>query len=698
MKTNLKGFIMGKFGLFGLAALVAAVFALGSCEQPGDSVTDTDLNKATVTGVTITPVSAEEPLTVARGGTIAFEATVDGENEPSQNVDWSVDGSDNENTFITDGVLNVAADESSEVLTVRATSTADSSQYDEVTVIVNSEIATVTTVTVTPATTTVARGESVLFTVEVTGTYNPAATVTWTIAETTIAEGTAFSGNTLNVDADENTETLTITATSTVTPTILSDPVTITVTASPVNDGGNNGEDDGEDGTTVEDPSDTIDDDPSNDVDDDNSNNLLDGTTDDDGNILIASVATFAKIGNADEIKFPLNGKYKQIADITIGTSDSWTPIGTIDSTSTTNAFTGTFDGNNNKIIADNLTYNSAFSFFGTTNGAELKNIHIEGSITISETSAGNTYLSGIATFAKDTDITNCSNAANLIGKMTSTGGVAGIVGRIGGTSTIDGCVNSGTITSGGQYAGGIVANQNTTIAVVIQNCFNSGNITSSYVSIPYVGGIVGVTAAGYKIIACKNSGQITIPSEANGTSYAGGIAGNVAGAYSTLGAHIIACYNIGSFVVIGETQTQQVQDCYVGGIAGAVGSAASSIIACYSLGAITDQSTQKIETTTGSKAYAPLFGGIIGKCTWGSNNSATPTDCYWKVDGVNYGIGAKYSDNKTSSSADSGCTQFNDSAPTGTGWGTGHNFESNQYWENLGDGSTTFPKLWWEE
>jgi len=86
---------------------------------------------------------------------------------------------------------------------------------------------TVTGVTVSPSTASVAKGGTQQFSASVTGTGNPATTVTWTV-EGGIT-GTSITDGLLTVAADETATTLTVTATSTVT-TSVSGTATVTVT------------------------------------------------------------------------------------------------------------------------------------------------------------------------------------------------------------------------------------------------------------------------------------------------------------------------------------------------------------------------------------------------------------------------------------------------------------------------------------
>ncbi|MEQ2457530.1 InlB B-repeat-containing protein, partial [Flavonifractor hominis] len=94
-------------------------------QMPAKDVTITavfEQDTPVVTGVTVSPDTAS----VQVGTTRQFNAVVTGENEPSQAVTWSVEGTENPGTTISDdGLLTVAEDETAETLTVTATSVAD---------------------------------------------------------------------------------------------------------------------------------------------------------------------------------------------------------------------------------------------------------------------------------------------------------------------------------------------------------------------------------------------------------------------------------------------------------------------------------------------------------------------------------------------------------------------------------------------
>jgi len=173
--------------------------------------------QATVTGVTVDGPSS---VTVARGGTHAFTATVAGTNDPPQTVTWAIVQTNrhaqttiNANT----GVLSVAASETLATLTIRATSTLDPTRSGTIAVIVIAPYATVTGVTVDPETVAVARGGTHAFTATVAGTNNPPQTVTWAIVQTNTHAQTTINATSgvLSVAADETLTWLTVRATST---------------------------------------------------------------------------------------------------------------------------------------------------------------------------------------------------------------------------------------------------------------------------------------------------------------------------------------------------------------------------------------------------------------------------------------------------------------------------------------------------
>ena len=164
-----------------------------------------------IANVTVDPNTAE----VEVGETQKFNATVTGKGDYyNRSVVWTVSGSSNAGTFISsNGVLTVATDETAATLTVTATAVGNSGKSADATVTVK-QPATITGVTVAPATATVEAGKTQQFTATVIGTGDYNEKVTWTVSGNKSAGTTISTTGVLTVAADETAATLTVTATA----------------------------------------------------------------------------------------------------------------------------------------------------------------------------------------------------------------------------------------------------------------------------------------------------------------------------------------------------------------------------------------------------------------------------------------------------------------------------------------------------
>ena len=199
------------------AALIPLLF-FTACPNLND-----EPDNPTVTGVTVSPTTA----TVAKGRTQQFTAAVSGDNNPAQTVTWTVEGGGTGTSISAGGLLSVGANETAATLTVKATSTVDTSKSGTASVTVSSSGQT-PGVTVSPATPNVVKGTTQQFTATVSGT--TAQTVTWTVEGG--GDGTGISaGGLLSVGANETATTLTVKATSTADPSKFG-TATVTVYAS----------------------------------------------------------------------------------------------------------------------------------------------------------------------------------------------------------------------------------------------------------------------------------------------------------------------------------------------------------------------------------------------------------------------------------------------------------------------------------
>ena len=192
--------------------------------------------------------------------------------------------------------------------------------------------------------------------------------------------------------------------------------------------------------------------------------------------------------------------------------SDTWTPISNV--TYPADAFAGTFDGNGHTISG----LNGSNGLFGFVNGATIKNLKVEGTI-----SGPTTGIGGIVgkTQGKVT-ITNCSFTGSVSATNSGSSNAAGgIVGRVNaGTLKVENCANHATVTAEKASAAGIIGYGGSN-KVTITNCYNDGAISGQW----YPSGICAQNTNNKSTIQeCFNSGSI---SNTNGGTYHAGISAN---------------------------------------------------------------------------------------------------------------------------------------------------------------------------
>ncbi len=354
----------------------------------------------------------------------------------------------------------------------------------------------------------------------------------------------------------------------------------------------------------------------------------------------------------------------KEGEDITVTASNL---AGIRNTSSATNVFKGTFDGNGFSIkisvSSSDASALSGMSVFPGAAGATFKNLTIDGNITATGDAFNSTTAENIASFVGkplgNLTFENCTNLANITANRTA----GGIVGFTNGHSiTLIGCVNGRRgqnlgriecndldIADYAEYAygtGGIIGFSSN--AITIESCKNEGNITGGY----NVGGIVGKTSSTTAIYNCANNGEIFADahwsseseyanSKGEGTFrkvYVGGIIGQVGESGSL---KMYASYNSGRIVGYGSI---------VGGLAGSVGSliladsgnkkdtgkaGAQSVIAyCYNSGDVFSAGENssynhrsvgagigEIVGVAREQLSGSLVGGIVGFIAWGDIN-----------------------------------------------------------------------------
>ena len=189
------------------------------------------------------------------------------------------------------------------------------------------------------------------------------------------------------------------------------------------------------------------------------------------------------------------NGEKNLCAKLTadIQLSENWTPFAPGDE-DIRNAFGGTFDGNNH--IIKNLTVTNDDGLFASVNGATIKNLKVEGTISNNDS----TGVGGIVGKTQGTvTIKNCAFSGSVSSENNkSSAGVGGIVGIVNnGKLLLENCYSTADVHSG-NCAGGILGRV-TAKGTTIKNSFSTGAITGKA-----KGGIVGsMTKSGSSASNC---------------------------------------------------------------------------------------------------------------------------------------------------------------------------------------------------
>ena len=270
------------------------------------------------------------------------------------------------------------------------------------------------------------------------------------------------------------------------------------------------------------------------------------------------------------------------------------------------------------KIAFENCVNNGAIAETGTNAycagiicRSDLELTTFTGCINNATISSGKDQAGGMLAYAAKGAFVfeSCVNNGVIAPTVGKAGGLAGNIncndadGAKGYFITVTNCVNNANLTAGGdgQYAAGMLAQAQNTLALNVTNCVNYGDITATHNS----GGIIGQTnTALMKIAFCENFGNVTVTSD----QYAGGIVGYAHGVkvttYSaeTFDYTNIVEYNINHGDITGDYR--------VGGIVGSFGgSDTRGIWLCQNninLGNVTSMGTGTSESNN-------CVGGIVG-------------------------------------------------------------------------------------
>ena len=240
-----------------------------------------------------------------------------------------------------------------------------------------------------------------------------------------------------------------------------------------------------------------------------------------------------------------------------------------------TNYFSGTFDGQgytiSNLVIDSSLQY---VGIFGYSEGATIKNVVMDSSCSITSSSSSSLSLGGIiGSYYSDNSLCVTENVVNMAsvifngnasGLSLHFGGIVGCLSSSTYEVIVKNCANYGSVSNKGtskySYIGGIVgySHESASELISIQNCFNYGTITNNNTksSFQYTGGIIGF--ADYTHVEnCVNSGKVT-------SSYSSGYIGGIAG-YVSFFSQVSNCYwdKDGSQSAYGSMNSGSISECY---------------------------------------------------------------------------------------------------------------------------------------
>ncbi len=250
----------------------------------------------------------------------------------------------------------------------------------------------------------------------------------------------------------------------------------------------------------------------------------------------------FANLVNGTDGKTAVNFAGKTV---TLGTSidltiTEWVPIGT-----SSNNFSGTFDGGNNEISNLNITSDliQHVGLFGYVSNATINDVAVEVDILIDNYQGTNALnIGAIAGYANASTFNNTDSSGSVVAKATKVDAdsgssvyAGGIIGYTGGVTNLTDCDSTVTLDCESQwtspdfganskvFAGGMVGYFT---AAAINDCTYTGKIIGKAVLNAEVGGIAGYGGDGSNKTEINGCTVIADISGESYRSYVGGIYG----------------------------------------------------------------------------------------------------------------------------------------------------------------------------
>ena len=216
------------------------------------------------------------------------------------------------------------------------------------------------------------------------------------------------------------------------------------------------------------------------------------------------------------------------------------------------------------------------------------------------------------ASYNSSVSMKNCTNEGSVSNNgKTTAGGLIGWLNNSSYATEISYCTNKGSVTSGNDYAGGIIGADDGTGFGTVSNAHNFGAITGGR----YAGGIVGRTRRQMKLLNCVNESSATITTTTNNKKEADTCAGGIIGKNQDARQVVIEnCTNNGSVKASRD---------YAGGIMGYLDASKS--------GATFKNCVNNGSVKNGVSTGAWYAGGILAAS--GNDNPVTFENCRNNVD-----------------------------------------------------------------
>jgi hypothetical protein len=327
----------------------------------------------------------------------------------------------------------------------------------------------------------------------------------------------------------------------------------------------------------------------------------------------IGGAADLARIGAG----WPLDGDYALAADIELR---DWMSIGSPDA-----PFAGTFDGGGKTISISGFNADAGpyFGVFGYVKNAAIRRVNIAGEIAVTWDSdtAKALYAGGLAGYAANSRISECSSQAAIEAESKKgpvyTGGIAGY----GMEAEISRCAAAGDVTAlgqghnssagglGGYFRKSVIADCSARSKVDLRAEPPPDSAKQDYLYMIYAGGLVGYAGDGSRVERSYALGDVYSSSP---YPYAGGLVGyNYGDLFGNAEGSVVSeCYAAGR--VSAEALMNGLP--YAGGLAGYV-SQKGALQDSYAAGSV--------EARSGGRfAWA---GGVVGSCA----NGGTVSRCY---------------------------------------------------------------------